>query len=221
MKILCLGDSHTKVFEFANQKQSEFQFNVSFVPGATAQGAVNPNSKTDALNIFKNTISTNIGSFDKILIMLGEVDCGFLIWVRSKKYNIDVGEQIDLSITNLCTFIQNILSSYNNVKSKDIIIAAATLPTISDSTDVKYLNGARSEVDVSQLKRTEKTLLYNKKLQEICLKNEYIYIDISKNILGTNGIVKPKYLNTSAFDHHLSNSNTYGLWMKELKSNLK
>jgi hypothetical protein len=57
-------------------------FDVCIVGGATAQGAVNPNSKTDALAIFQKKIKyTNA---DNILIMLGEVDCGYLIWVRSK-----------------------------------------------------------------------------------------------------------------------------------------
>ena len=53
MKILCCGDSHTRVFDYCNSRQNEFVFDVCVVSGATAQGAVNPNSKTDALNIFE------------------------------------------------------------------------------------------------------------------------------------------------------------------------
>lgn len=52
MRILCCGDSHTDVFDYCNLKQNMFTFDVCVVGGATAQGAVNPNSKTNALNIF-------------------------------------------------------------------------------------------------------------------------------------------------------------------------
>mgnify|MGYP000611755931 CR=1 FL=1 len=33
--------------------------------------------------------------FKKVFLMLGEVDCGFVIWVRSKKYNISIDNQIN------------------------------------------------------------------------------------------------------------------------------
>ena len=51
MQILCCGDSHAEVFNYCNSRQNKFVFDVCIVGGA--QGAVNPNSKTDALNIFE------------------------------------------------------------------------------------------------------------------------------------------------------------------------
>lgn len=56
MKILCCGDSHTSVFNYCNSRQNDFVFDVCEVGGATAQGAVNPNSRTNALNIFSKRI---------------------------------------------------------------------------------------------------------------------------------------------------------------------
>lgn len=87
--------------------------------------------------------------------MLGEVDCGFVIWIRSKKYNINVDDQISISVDNLFTFVSKIVTS-KNYTNKDIIICGSVLPTIKDSTNKKILNGARSEVNVSQLERTKK-----------------------------------------------------------------
>ena len=155
MKILCCGDSHAGVFNYCNSRQNNFVFDVRIVGGATAQGAVNPNSKTDALNIFEKKINSTRA--DKILIMLGEVDCGFVIWVRSKRYNISIDEQINNSVNNLFTFVDNIIAT-KNYTNKDIIICGSILPTIKDSTDKRFLGGARSEVDVSQLERTKKQL---------------------------------------------------------------
>lgn len=51
--------------------------------------------------------------------MLGEVDCGFVIWVRSKKYNISIDNQINESITNLFNFIKNeVLNKYSKENEK-------------------------------------------------------------------------------------------------------
>ena len=50
--ILVLGDSHSGIFNYCNTKQQNIHFDVIVVGGATAQGSVNPNSNTNALNIF-------------------------------------------------------------------------------------------------------------------------------------------------------------------------
>ena len=127
------GDSHSRVFKFLNNKQNEIQFDVCEIGGATAQGAVNPNSKT---NIFLNKIK-NSKKADKIIIMLGEVDCGFVIWVRSKRYNISVDEQIENSTNNLFKFIEKILNNFS-YKKEEIIVAGAVLPTIKDNTNKNF-----------------------------------------------------------------------------------
>ena len=50
--ILVLGDSHTGVFNHINKKRlmPDVEFKVVTVGGATAQGACNPNSKTNAFD---------------------------------------------------------------------------------------------------------------------------------------------------------------------------
>jgi len=53
IKILVLGDSHVAVFNYCNNKQQNIFFEVVIVGSAIAQGSVNPNSNTNALNIFK------------------------------------------------------------------------------------------------------------------------------------------------------------------------
>jgi hypothetical protein len=215
MKILCCGDSHTRVFDYCNSRQNEFVFDVCKVIGATAQGAVNPNSKTDALNIFKKKI--NSSRADKILIMLGEVDCGFVIWVRSKRYNISIDDQINICINNLFTFVGNIIAT-KKYANKDIIICGSILPTIKDNTNKRFLNGVRSEVDVSQLERTKKTIEYNNLLKINCHKYGYNYIEIVNDILGKDGIVRDEFLNSNSADHHLDNEKTYKLWLSKLKT---
>lgn len=215
MKILCCGDSHTDVFKYCNSRQNKVEFDVCIVGGATAQGVVNPNSNTDALKVYEKKINSTRA--DKILIMLGEVDCGYVIWVRSKRYNISIDDQINISVNNLFTFINNIIAT-KNYTNKDIIICGSVLPTISDSTNKNFLNGARSEVDVSQLERTKKTIDYNNLLKNNCYKYGYNYIEITNDILGKYGIVKDEFLNSNPTDHHLDNEKTYKLWLSQLLS---
>ena len=215
MNIIVCGDSHTRVFSYCNQKQNNFIFNVCEVGGATAQGAVNPNSKTNALGIFSNKLKDSQKA-DKVLIMLGEVDCGFVIWVRSKRYNLSVDDQLYISIHNLFHFTETIVKKYG-YKSHDIIIAGSILPTIKDNTNKKYLNGARKEVDVDQYTRTQKTLEYNNMLKVRCNEYGYHYIDITDNIIGEDGLIHDKYLNENHSDHHVSNLNTYQFWINTLE----
>ena len=214
MKILCCGDSHVKIFNYSNTKQNKFDFEVCLVGGATAQGTVNPNSKTAALPIFEKTINSSCA--DKILIMLGEVDCGFVIWVRCKKYNINVDQQINISVNNLFTFIDNVVTKHYT--NRDIIICGSVLPTIKDNLDKKFLNGARNEVEISQLERTKKTIEYNNLLKVNCHKYGYNYIEIVNDILGKDGVINDEFLNSNPNDHHLDNKKTSKLWLDKLKN---
>lgn len=214
MKILCLGDSHTRVFNYCNRMQKKIAFDVCFIGGASAQGIVNRKSKTNALNIFEKKIKET--NADKILIMLGEVDCGFVIWVRAKKKKITVDEQMNISVKNLFTFIDSIIKT-TRFHEKDIIVCRSVLPTIRDSTNPKFLQGARSEVNVSQLERTRKTIEYNNFLKRESKKRGYIYIDIVNNTIGKNGVVRDKFLNSDCYDHHLNNEKTFQLWLSKIK----
>lgn len=216
MKILVLGDSHTKVFTYCNKKQKNITFQIINVGGATAQGSVNPNSETNALNIFKEGLK-NIqhDDYKYIIINLGEVDCGFVIWYRKHKYNISIEDQLKITTDNLFHFIKSEILIYFNASK--IIINGSVLPTIKDNTDKKYLRGARCQVNASQIERTKLTINYNNILQKYCLVNGYNYMDITNNILDNETkIVKTFFLNENVYDHHLDDEKTYNLWLDEL-----
>lgn len=221
IKILVLGDSHSDVFNYCNTKQQKINFEVTIVGGATAQGSVNPNSNTNALNLFKEKLNNiNYKDYRYIIINLGEVDCGYLIWYRKNKYDISIEEQIKITTDNLFNFIYSEILPY--FESSKIIINGSILPTIKDNTDKKYLSGARSEVNESQINRTLLTLQYNDILKKKSSENGYNYIDITQYILDNETkIVNTKFLNKDIYDHHLDNETTYNLWMDELSKIIK
>lgn len=203
-QFLVLGDSHTKVFSHANEKQKQFRFKVYGVGGATALGCVNPNSVTNAMQIFTQRINEITEKYDKLIIMLGEVDCGYLVWVRSARYQLTVQEQLKLSCENLFQFLAT--HAQTRFRPHEIIVAGSILPTIRDNTNKKYLSGARSEVAVNQEKRTELTLQYNRILKDTCKECGYHYIDITNSTLSHHGKLEidSRFLSENPHDHHLS-----------------
>jgi hypothetical protein len=107
-EVLVLGDSHSKVF---NRKRLRKGFRRSFftvcaVGGATVSGFQNPRSKTQALPVFRATLK--LTSAKTVIVLLGEVDAGFVIWYRAEKHNETVSEMLEQAIHNYQQFLLDI-----------------------------------------------------------------------------------------------------------------
>tara|TARA_B110000467_G_C18128209_1_gene371799 strand:- start:89 stop:745 length:657 start_codon:yes stop_codon:yes gene_type:complete len=213
---LVLDDSHARVFEYFNHKNGYQKYIVCEVGGATAQGAVNPNNQTNSLVEFKKQLQEiKKENCSHIAIMLGEVDCGFVIWVRAKRYNISIDEQLNNSVGNLFKFIEEEVLPF--FKAEQVILLGSVLPTIKDNTAKEFLKGARSEVENSQQERTELTLRYNQLLLENAQQKGYHYVDISTETTDPNtALVAEAFLSENANDHHLSNELSHHLWNQKI-----
>ena len=212
-KILVLGDSHVSVFNtFYFILKFPFKyFKVVSVGGATASGLENPRSKTQAYKIFNEALEKK--DYDRIIIMLGEVDTGFVIWYRAKKYNTDVEKMFNQTIETYSKFIQK-SSEY-----ADTIIISTPLPTIDDNA-VGEVAHARREVKTSQKERTELTLRFNSTIESFCQKNNIKYINLDNQSLGENGLVKNYLKNHDPKDHHYDNKKYTKMLIKNLKAHL-
>lgn len=219
MNILFFGDSHTQQYINleANKIQNEIKFDACCVFGATAQGAVNPNSKTQALATYRKHLETKkANDYDYCAIMLGEVDCGFVIWYRAKKYSKTIQEQIKLAVNNLEEFLKKDVKRY--FSNNKIVVVGATLPTIKDNTDRSFLNGARSEVDASLQERIDCTFEYNKQLAIMAKKNNYRYFDISNETFDQeNYCVFPQFLHKNPYDHHFDARSVAPIFVDKFK----
>ena len=218
-KLICLGDSHVEIFNYIKIQNllKEFDIEVLSVSGATAMGIVNPNSQTNAFKIFWEFLSGK----DKnsyIVLQLGEVDCGFVIWYRAKKYQLTVQEQFEYSLKNYFIFIKKI-----HKKFKNIILTGSVIPTIKENQDFGEVANLRKKVKVSLLERTKLTQNYNLELKKFAKKLNIFYFDIIDDVINkSSGVVNEKFLNENKFDHHLSFSKTAGFWVKKIKDlNLK
>ena len=101
------------------------------------------------------------------------------------------------------------LTKYRNKRlhetfSRDrIVVVGATIPTIKDNANKKFLRGARKRVTASLRERIDCTLEYNKQLAIMAKKNNYRYFDISNETLDReNYCVYPQFLNKDPCNHH-------------------
>lgn len=211
-KILVMGDSHVQAFDA--YKGTDYAFKVAMVNGATARGAINPNTKTNALNIFKEVLQNE--KAERVIINLGEVDCGYLIWYKHKFEGLTVESQMEESLFRLSLFIQNEVLQY--YRPDQIILMAATLPTIDDNADKRFLFGARKDIDATLEQRMELTLKYNSRLADLAAEMSYQLIDITSDTLDplTNR-VKHRFLNKKKWDHHLNPDAAIEVIIEQLK----
>jgi hypothetical protein len=171
-KVLVIGDSHSEAFNAFSAYQlivklPKLQFQVCSVGGATALGLKNLNSHTQAAKKFKKAIQGFNGK--RIFLVLGEVDIGFVIWLKAKEKNIPIKTTFDIAIHNYCNFISEIKNEF------DLSVISTPLPTINEKNTQGEVASKRSSISISQKDRTELTLLFNSKIQSFCLTNKVNY----------------------------------------------
>jgi len=204
MKILLQGDSHIRYFKYChlhNMLPSGNDYIIQEVGGATAQGMVNPNSKTKAMPRFKKVFDET--KPDCLVMQLGEVDCGFVIWYRKEKYNISIEEQMNISLTNYMEYL-----SYCKQKVDKIIVSNVTLPSIPDgSYDKKFpVANARKDVKANLVERTKLTFDYNNRLENLCIKEGFEFLNYNNLLINSDGVLDKRFFNRNKYDHHLDNA---------------
>ena len=212
--VLFLGDSHTKYFTYAARKGflGERRTASCIVFGATASGLSNPGSKTGALLKFRQFLREQPDG-SVLLLHLGEVDCGFVIWYRAQKYAESVARQMDQSIDAYCGFIDEIRENYDH----SLIVTAATVPTIRDNTDWGEVAHLRREVTASLADRTRLTLDFNDELRRRCADRNILFLDITDALIDPiTGVVADRFRNPDPADHHLNKRVVSPIWAEVL-----
>lgn len=210
--ILVLGDSHAIVF-----KQWQFvwgfpkkHFSVCSVGGATASGLENPHSKTQSYKIF--TEALQFKKYKKIIIMLGEVDTGFVIWYRAQKYGVEVAEMFTQAVSKYSDFLSEL-----STKAEKIIVISTPLPTIEDGAEWGEVANLRKEVKTTRQERSNLTIKFNKAIETYCLHADLVFINLDQECLTTNGDLKANLKNKNHRDHHYDQHNYSLLLIKHIK----
>jgi hypothetical protein len=168
------------------------------VRGATAQGLHNPNSQTDALAKFQIRCD-EAKAWQHLVFLLGEVDCGFVIWYRAEKHGVSIDSQVEHSLTAYVGLLERQID-----RGHEPIVLSVPLPTIRDGQDWGEVANARREVKASLVDRTGLTLEYNRRLREACTRIGAVWVDATTPTLDPDtGVVKDSYRHANPEDHHL------------------
>jgi hypothetical protein len=196
-EVLVLGDSHSRVFHSRILRSSlkRHFFNVLNIGGATASGLDNPMSKTKAYSLFSSALQQT--KANKVILMLGEVDTGYVIWYRAKKYNEEVGSMLERTVTTYQGFVEKVAHS-----GFSPVCVSTALPTIKDTAPRGEVAKARAIITASQKERTELTLEFNRQVARFCEELGAAFIDLDPQSLGPDGLVKPELLNPDPSNHH-------------------
>lgn len=196
-EVLVLGDSHAQVFRYRRLRRAipGVFFDVVSVGGATASGLANPNSKTQAYPLFRRALASSRAKV--AVVVLGEVDTGFVIWYRAQKYQEPVAAMLEAAVINYARFLAELQE-----RGMQVMVISTPLPTIRDDNDWGEVANQRREVRVPLRERTELTLEFNRRMREVCQQAGLTYIDLDQASLGPDGVVAAWLLNSNPRDHH-------------------
>ncbi|MGQ1787116.1 hypothetical protein [Saccharicrinis sp. GN24d3] len=208
-----LSDSHGEAFKYIDWGNFNITPSYCIVQGATASGLANPNSKTKALPIFTNYLKTRVKKNDTIIFQLGEIDCGFTIWLRAEKKGLNINKQLEETLKNYTRLLK--FASYKT--QNKVIVTSAIPPTIEDDQDFGEIANLRKEVKANLVERTNLTKSFNLKINEICIQESFTFIDLDRTLIDTDKlVVKQEYKNNNHLDHHLEPTKLAQLLESEL-----
>lgn len=210
-RVLVVGDSHARIFRqfLFLTGLPRVHFHVAAKGGATASGLATPNSKTQAYQVFRKAL--NEIPRDLVMVQLGEVDTGYVIWYRAKKHNASVDDMFDLAIQTYSNFLKEIAAT------DPVLVISAPLPTIRDDNQWGEVADLRKEVVTTQKERTDLTVRFNQRMQEFCSANGISYLNLDADCMGPDGVVASYYMNSNPLDHHYHTRRYVRLLCKRLK----
>ncbi|MDR5858481.1 hypothetical protein FZZ93_04165 [Halomonas eurihalina] len=205
-QVLVVGDSHARVFSSKElqRKTRRINWNVCSVSGATLSGLSNPNSKTQALNVFDKALEKN-SKRDALVFLLGEVDVGFVIWYRASRDEVTIKEALSKSLNNYEALIRK------GKMNSPVFVLSAPLPTIPDYGAIGDVAKERSKIKASLEDRTELTLDFNSQLKSLCGRLGAHYIDCDVNVVNEEGGLRHEFYNDNPADHHYDESSYVSL----------
>jgi hypothetical protein len=197
--VLCLGDSHVAVMD--DVRVPGVWFRAKALRGATASGVMNPQSKTSSLQVFDAHLART-RRWQQVLLQLGEVDCGFVIWLRAQRQRLSVEEQLELTVESYATFIEKVM----RLGVRRVIVLSVPLPTIGDDPDEwGEIANMRKTVKATQHERTRLTLRFNEAVRERCDALGVLFVDVTSGHYDPEtGLVDRRYVRDSHQDHHLA-----------------
>ncbi len=206
-RVLVIGDSHMRVFEHPLLRLAlpQLRFDVRYVPGASAIGLLNENSKTRSGSIFREKLES--ATYDHVVISLGEVDVSSALWLNAEYHGLDVQNLFLRALWTYKTFI------LRHCPLARTVVLGASLPTVE-----KYEKGVdddhdiRSTVRADWRQRIELARAFNDDMAEWCAKHGIPHLDTASAVLDDNGLVRAGWRVRRRKDHHYARL-PFALWL--------
>lgn len=212
--VVVLGDSHTEVFR--GWQPHGFWFQVAMVPAATASGIRNPNSTTEALPTFRARLA-QVRRHQDVLVVLGEVDCGYVIWRRARRGS-PVEDELERTLAAYAAFLGEVRAAH----PRRVLVLSVPLPTLpDDATGWGEVAQKRSDVTASQAERTALTDAFNRRLAELCAAEGHRFVDATSGQRDpATGLVREDLLRRGEADHHLAHAGFRALLEPALRTSV-
>ena len=208
--VICIGDSHAQVIGFVRVPRTWIR--VIGVEGATATGICNPESTTEARQIFDRQLR-QMKPWQQLLIILGEVDCGCAIWLRASREGISVQAQAAQTLD----YYEAFLRSVTDLGLAGVYVLSVPLPAI-DVPVAGDVREPRMEVTASQRERTRLTLDFNGELRERCRALGLSFIDVSDGLIDpATELIREEFVRRPRTNQHLR----WGPYAKLVSENLR
>jgi len=190
-KILVLGDSHSSYFK-CYDFPDHFQVFYEFVHGATLSGLHNKNSDTKAVDKFNHSF---LRVEPKVtILMIGEVDIGYLAWKRRSNNSETIFHRAQKALVAL-----NDISDTLSVSSR-LIVFSIPLPVAQDGAPP---SPTRENVYENLHNRTLFSRMYNNEAENIIgAKSNVVFLNLDDYVIGDDGVVKDQFLKSDTSDHH-------------------
>jgi hypothetical protein len=208
-----LGDSHLRPVLHAYKAGlfGDVECLFESIGGATAVGLRHPISKTQALVRFREKILPWRAGVTPVF-QLGEVDCGFVIWLRAQRHGESIEEQTEQSLAAYLGFLREV----RDAGYRDLIVTSAMPPTIREE-DVGEVAGLRKEVTASYAERSALVGAYNRRLEALCAQHDLAFLDFTDDFVDPRtGLLNEAFRNRSALDHHLDNERAGPIWARRV-----
>ena len=198
--LVCVGDSHLEPLRSVQRRRllPATLLRITVVTGATASGIANPNSSTKALPRLQ-AAAAMLSRGCPVLVCLGEIDAGFLVFLRSQRDGLPVRELTDEALARYQEFITRELLD----RGARLMMLSASMPTVDSYSTWAGLGGARRQVTATRERRAAETRYWNEQCEAWCKSVEGTWLDLTEETTGPDGRVRAEYLNEDPEDHHL------------------
>jgi hypothetical protein len=208
--VACVGDSHLEPMWLVQQRKLLPRTRLAVLPvgGATASGAQNPNSKTNA---FKRWLPFLRRLNPEVLTVscLGEVDVGFLIFARP--------DAADALATTLQRY-QEFLDLQVRSRGGPLVVLGVIPPIIEDYSSWAGPRGQKRDVDATWAERAEMTDQFNRAMAAWCAEFGATFVDLAAQVTDADGRVRAQLRHPDTEDHHLDPDLTAELFATALRA---